>query len=364
MSKKDNDIPKEDLIYELIELSENYCDGETPTIRENKEHGKYSRTPYENRFGSWNEALEKCGFGLNRKTVSDKEYIQEIRRVSEELCKGRAPTFTEFEEKSNYTAYNSYRKFDGWRDALLKAGFSRKDIDGRRKEELKNKLIEIENDKNRLPRIEDVQNKTDASVGSYQRIWGSWNKALKSICGDVNARQCISKEDIRSDFESVIEKIGKVPTGKEYNQHSKYHSSTVINKYGSWTKGVKAMGYEPVFRASGEEHPYWKENSEKKYYGPGWYKKRKEIRERDGYECRVCGSRDQRRQLDVHHIKPQTKFIQEGLDPLIDSEIINADDNLVTLCQSCHRKFEDRWQEADTEEFTKKARELYYDGQE
>jgi 5-methylcytosine-specific restriction endonuclease McrA len=43
---------------------------------------------------------------------------------------------------------------------------------------------------------------------------------------------------------------------------------------------------------------------------------------------------------------------------------MNSKDNLVSLCRSCHRRFEGEWQELKTDEFIKKAKEEYYEGTE
>ena len=51
---------------------------------------------------------------------------------------------------------------------------------------------------------------------------------------------------------------------------------------------------------------------------------RKKVKERDGWKCTKCGSKED---LQIHHIKP-TKY---GID--------NSLQNLLTLCRNCHRKF-------------------------
>lgn len=56
------------------------------------------------------------------------------------------------------------------------------------------------------------------------------------------------------------------------------------------------------------------------------YKKfRKKIIERDNYRCINCGASDR---LEVHHIKPASKFPEQIMD----------ESNVITLCVSCHSK--------------------------
>lgn len=81
---------------------------------------------------------------------------------------------------------------------------------------------------------------------------------------------------------------------------------------------------------SGDKNPMWKGG-----YSKGWYNNKKwkvvrdSAKERDGYECQLCGSSEM---LDVHHIKPVREF-----EDYMDAHTI---DNVVTLCRSCHRKVE------------------------
>lgn len=59
-------------------------------------------------------------------------------------------------------------------------------------------------------------------------------------------------------------------------------------------------------------------------YGRDWPKIAKSIKERDGWECRICGVRQGERRLDAHHIDWD--------------HTNNERHNLVTLCWCCHRQ--------------------------
>lgn len=87
----------------------------------------------------------------------------------------------------------------------------------------------------------------------------------------------------------------------------------------------------------GERSPHWKGG--RRDYGPGWHeKKRRAVRERDGFECRECGKTQTEsieahgRKLDVHHLVNPAKSINPAVH--------NAPRNLVTLCIPCHQRRE------------------------
>jgi len=86
-------------------------------------------------------------------------------------------------------------------------------------------------------------------------------------------------------------------------------------------------------RTHPEAHAWFKGGYEP-YYGPNWAHQAKLARERDGHTCRVCGVHQFTPRLDVHHLQSRRSF---GRD---DFEAMNALDNLLSLCKSCHAKVE------------------------
>lgn len=59
---------------------------------------------------------------------------------------------------------------------------------------------------------------------------------------------------------------------------------------------------------------------------------KRRIKMRDDNKCQVCGEED--KPLEVHHIFPQSKY----------PEMTGNTANLITLCQSCHRKYHDEFE--------------------
>ncbi|MFU8774040.1 MAG: Zn-binding domain-containing protein, partial [Anaerolineales bacterium] len=67
-------------------------------------------------------------------------------------------------------------------------------------------------------------------------------------------------------------------------------------------------------------------------YGPDWAAQKDMARARDGFRCQVCNVLEQDHAHDVHHRRPFRTFTsyQEA----------NQMSNLITLCQTCHKKVE------------------------
>jgi len=121
---KDKKIDKGKLVSEMNRLSEKYCDGGSPSQKIMEEHGKYSVPTYYNRFGSWNEALEECGFELNTILgATDEEVLNEIKRVSEKYCDGNTPRQEDMIKHGKWYRDIYLERFGSWSEAVEKAGF-------------------------------------------------------------------------------------------------------------------------------------------------------------------------------------------------------------------------------------------------
>jgi len=84
---------------------------------------------------------------------------------------------------------------------------------------------------------------------------------------------------------------------------------------------------------TGENHRMWNGGKES-YYGPNWEAQRQKCLQRDNYKCQSCGLDDEDAtiSLNAHHIIPFKRFD--------DRQKANKVDNLVSLCLSCHNKWE------------------------
>lgn len=87
---------------------------------------------------------------------------------------------------------------------------------------------------------------------------------------------------------------------------------------------------------TGRDHWSWRETPKYRPNGESWERTRERIRERDGHECRLCGTpeSDMDRQLDVHHLERVRDFDNPNAAVELD------DDLMVSLCRSCHRRVE------------------------
>jgi len=131
------------------------------------------------------------------------------------------------------------------------------------------------------------------------------------------------RKDVSIDYECdwCGDSIELLPYELEYHDH---HFCDV---------SCRAEHYSENHR--GEEHHLWKPDSGDDY-GEGWNEdKREKVRNRDDRKCQSCGKTEQSEiedygtKLSVHHIRRKDQ-----------TDNFNGMKNLVTLCKSCHKRWE------------------------
>jgi len=79
---------------------------------------------------------------------------------------------------------------------------------------------------------------------------------------------------------------------------------------------------------------------QRKGYGDNWYKQRAKALKRDDYTCQKCGKKGvkKNRRWDVHvHHKRKIAWFANTSSGEVDYERANDLENLITLCQTCHK---------------------------
>lgn len=114
----------DDMILDL-QIVSNKLKKRTFTSNEYEQYGKFSKSIFFRKFGSWNEALKTAGLepfdhplGSGEKNkVSEFSCLEEIERLWVEL--GRQPTSTDIKKGiSKYSLHTYERRFGSWRKAL------------------------------------------------------------------------------------------------------------------------------------------------------------------------------------------------------------------------------------------------------
>jgi hypothetical protein len=176
-------IPDGELIEELQRLADEL--GEAPGKSQMNERGAYSAKTYQNRFGSWNAAVEAAGLEPNPvyKAVTRRELIVELQRVADEL--GKTPTYSEMRERGNYGTSAYENRFGGWTDAVEAAGLK------------------------------------------------------------PQSRGSLTDGQLLAELRRLADELGKTPTTSEMDEHGTYSAPTYSNRFDGWNNAIKAAGLTP-----------------------------------------------------------------------------------------------------------------------
>ena len=146
----------------------------------------------------------------------------------------------------------------------------------------------------------------------------------KEHCANISAGLTGKKRGERS--EEWKAKLSASCKGRTSPMKGKHHTESSKAKLSKSLKGL----------LTGEKHPNWLGGTSFEPYLPDFNDQLKEeIRKRDNYTCRMCGTieKELNTKLHVHHIDYDKQN--------------NATENLISLCISCHMKTNGRrifWQ--------------------
>lgn len=148
------------------------------------EYGRFSTGVYQKEFGSWNNALKYSSIEINIKQNNSNEFIlNELKRVQEECGKCTYNTVKEFADISPDLCRNRFGSFE---NAVEKAGVESHKIKDISKEQLSDELNRISEKINRTPRQKDIKAYSKYSISPFLTKYNSWNSALKENGFEVN----------------------------------------------------------------------------------------------------------------------------------------------------------------------------------
>lgn len=207
------------------------------------------------------------------------------------------------------------------------------------------------------------------------------NKRKKKFCSSICANRFYNKSD-----PTKRELINCQWCNKEFEswtyRNSKFCSHQCVSEYGAWVSSNKedkhlyfgngekevskcvmcdaeilytplSAGHKRKYcqecdgrtfytaygHVRGENHAWFYGGVEQEY-GKNWKKQRIKALKRDKYTCQECGyiKGQGTMQLHVHHIIPRKVFLEVSIEHL--EKEGNKLENLITLCNSCHRTVE------------------------
>lgn len=229
----------EELLDELHDLTDEL--GHPPSLAEFRELGEYSASTYYSRFGSWNKAIEAAGYEANEpdSKVSEEELIEELQRLADEI--GKKPTASQMNDHGKYWRSTYRSEFGSWNNALEAAGFESETIGSNITDEaLVQEIERVAKKLGEAPGFSDMEELGKYDPTTYDRHFGSWNKALKAAGFEPNTRgSSISEEELLNEIVRLSEELEKPPSARDMDTEGKYSSATYQRQFESWSAAVE-----------------------------------------------------------------------------------------------------------------------------
>ncbi|WP_336363176.1 homing endonuclease associated repeat-containing protein [Halalkalicoccus salilacus] len=174
-------IPDDELLTELQRLANKL--GTTPKVQDMRDHGAFTAKTYQNRFGSWTDALAAAGFEPNKRgpaKIPTDALVEELQQLADEL--GTTPTKTDMANHGRFSAKVYQERFDSWNDAIMAAGLS---VNSQQPaelaaDELLAELQRLADEVESTPKMTDMRDHGKFSPTTYHTRFGSWNAALEA----------------------------------------------------------------------------------------------------------------------------------------------------------------------------------------
>ncbi len=274
------DCSDEILLHDLITVAKKLSKDSLSKDEYNK-HGRFCSATMQNRFNSWNNALEKSGLAFRKRIdIPKQELLADVKRVAD-IFKQNRMSRSEYESHGNFSAETISRKFGSWKNALNEIGLEPSLLFNEKANEndLMKNLATIWETLGRQPRQSDLSLlNSDFSPDTYTRRYGSWRKSLEKCIEVAN------QED-------------------EENQESEIPNDSIINKATS----------NDIARRKTNRNPSWRLVFL--------------VYRKNNFSCVACGRSPVTHPgtvLHVDHINPWSKGGETTMD------------NLQTLCSHCN----------------------------
>ena len=235
------EVPESELLDELESLADQL--GQSPTFREMEKQGRFGARTYSSAFGSWNNALREANLDVNKEQdIPRSDLLDEVKRLEEE--QSRVPTSLMMDKIGRFTVSTYNRVFGSWNEALREAGCSLNNRNNIPEAELLDEIKRLQSELGRTPTAIDMESKGEFGWATYETAFGSWNAAVQEAGFEPNGRINIEKSELIDGIKSLRTQLGQTPGRRDMDRHGQFDSSTFISTFGSWNDALREADIE------------------------------------------------------------------------------------------------------------------------
>jgi hypothetical protein len=268
------------------------------SLREYKQHGKYSYQTLKKRYGSWEKALDEAnliqtkrpwGGELSETSIPEADLIEDMKLVAKNFQKEDI-TIAEYDNSGSFGSATICKRFGGWNKAKERAGLKVSRSYNQTDDDYFENIFSVWLHLGRQPKYREIAAPlSKIHISSYERKFGTWRNALEGFIQYINNRD---QDDLQPVPNSIPTKVVNVSS----------ESSDTPN-----TESVK--------------------KTKKRTSRIANLRQRFRVMKRDGFKCVLCGACPALNpgcELHIDHIIPWSHGGE------------TVEENLRTLCFSCN----------------------------
>lgn len=229
----------EELLDEIRRVATVADSDGAPTLQQFRDHSSIADTTILRRFDSWQAAVSQAGFEPRSPTtrIADADLKTALRELCDEV--GRIPTGTQMNELGPYSRSTYQEHFGSW-SAALDATFEETSEAGAHvsNKELLAEIRRVADEHSTPPRFADMRKHGDHQARTYIKRFGSWREAVAEAGIDPPEPQRVPTADLIADLERLRDELDKRPTSTDVVEHSEYGLATYQRRFGSWGEAV------------------------------------------------------------------------------------------------------------------------------
>jgi hypothetical protein len=189
------------------------------------------------------------GRGIHRAKAHTEEEIRdvliaELQRLDDQLI--HSPGLRDMTQDGAHSSKTYQKMFGSWNDALRAAGIEINEETNISESDLIGELHRLADELGRTPTSRDMADDGKYGTSTYVNKFGSWNDAIQQADLEIVRHRDVSREEMIIEIQRLADKLGQPPTVDQMRYQGQFGASTISSEFGSWNAAVVEAGYEPV----------------------------------------------------------------------------------------------------------------------
>ncbi len=188
------------------------------------------------------------GRGIHRANAHTEEEIRdvliaELQRLADQL--DHPPGLRDMNQHGAHSSKTYQKKFGSWNKALRAAGLGINAETNIDRSDLIDELRRLASELGWTPTSRDMANSGEYGTATYAHKFGSWNDALQEADLEIVRQREVSRAEMITEIQRLADKLGQPPAVYQMRDQGKFGVTTISREFGTWSAALEHSGYKP-----------------------------------------------------------------------------------------------------------------------